>query len=113
MTVLYETKETCKMFFANLDANTIAWDIYDPNKNGENKFAKLLRITIAGKQGVAARKTFNAEGQEVEYTNGNNKTFLSFSLTKAADIPNIQNQLEKALKRLITLCGGEPERNQF
>lgn len=112
-TIFYEDKTYSIIFWGNLDANAIGWDIFDPNKGGGgNKFDRLIRIAIVAKTGYAARQLFSSNGQ-IDNTISNIHIRLLFSLSKAADIPSFQNKIEKAVKRLITLCGGEPERNLF
>ena len=111
-TVFWEDKTYNSIFWANLDANTISWDIYNPNKNETNTFDKLIRITVASKPDYPARQLFEANGQ-IDNSKPTNRLRLLFSLPRAADVPDFQNKIEKAVKRLITLCGGEPENHLF
>jgi hypothetical protein len=43
---------------------------------------------------------------------GNRARFL-FSQSKADDLPDFQDKMAKAFKKLIVLTGGEPEKDLF
>lgn len=92
-------------FFSELDANSLSWDIVDVNGNGGH-WNKILRLTIVAQQNGTASAFVQSDGT---ITKKFQKENFSFDMTKAADIPNFQDRMSKAIKRAIELCGGKKE----
>jgi hypothetical protein len=101
--------------FSQLDANSLVWEIYQPPKY----YKRSLRLTLIGKNGSGTIKEYRYNGHDLsprDYTASFNgeiepaspPSFL-FDVSKAADIPNFQEEVSKAVKRLIELCGGKKE----
>lgn len=113
--IFFENGKWNEIFINNLDANSIAWDIYDPNLDPDrpNKnivYDKLIRITIASiNSSSIARNSYNSLSSITPDNGNKNYARLFFDISKAADIPNFQDKITKAVKRLIVLCGGKKE----
>ena len=90
-------KDEDEIFFGNLDANNITWEI-------SNDKAYLI-MTIVSKGGFFACYHFSNDYLQ------NKPSFATFYFNtyKAADIPDFQERMSKAVKRLIELCGGKKE----
>lgn len=99
---LHEDKDTIDINLSNLDANAISWDIFDPSPDeAPGRKAKLLRLTISSADGKIARKCSSGCNEKVA-------RFL-FKLDSIENVEEFKKKMSKAVKHLITLCGGKKE----
>ena len=101
----------CEIFFNALDANSIVWEIFDPGDT-HNPREQLLRLTVNSTSGKAARACYDKENHLDKDAYPNRARFL-FSTSKADEFPGFQSDMAKAIKKLIALSGGVPEKNLF
>lgn len=94
--------------FGDLDINNTRWSIFDPNPKGESSRALLVKLTLYTSKGLLLVEE-SLDGKVEKYRAEN----LLFSLPKAAEIPNFQNKMSKAVKHLISLCSGQSEIEPF
>jgi|SRR5580704_9895550 hypothetical protein len=101
----------CDIFLSALDANTIAWDVYDASDSmtARQPLARLTVISVAGKN---ARTCYDVDNQ-VDQTISGNRARLLFSWGKIPDGSGVQAKMTKALKKLIALSGGSAEKDIF
>jgi hypothetical protein len=101
----------CDQFLSALDTNSLSWDTFD-SSDRHNSGEALLRLTITSQAGKAGRACFKKDGR-VEEGVSTNRVRLLFALSKAQEIPGFQEKMGKAVRRLITLAGGLPEKKLF
>jgi hypothetical protein len=101
----------CDIFLSALDANTIAWDIYDASDSMEAR-QPLARLTVVSVAGKNARTCYDVDNQ-VDQTISGNRARLLFSWGKIPDGSGVQAKMTKALKKLIALSGGSAEKDIF
>lgn len=101
----------CEVYFGNLDANTIVWDIFDASDSNDNR-EKLLRVTIIGLSGKAARTCYDKQNQPVSSI-PDNRARLLFAQYKTSQTPGFAEDMTKALQALIKLDGGLPAQKLF
>ncbi len=101
----------CVNFLNALDANSIVWDLFDPGDT-HNLREQLLRVTVSSMSGKAARTCYDQENH-VDQDANPNRVRLLFSPSKASEFPDFQENMTKALQKLIALSGGVPEENLF
>ncbi len=101
----------CDLFMNALNANDVAWDVFDPSDSHESR-EKLVRLTLVSVSGTRARTCYDKAGRADESVPSNRIRFL-FSYTKADQWPGFQAKLTKALKKLIVLSGGTGEVQRF
>jgi hypothetical protein len=101
----------CDIFLGALDANTIAWDVYDASDSMTSRqpLARLTVISVAGKN---ARTCYDVDNQ-VDSTITGNRARLLFSWGKIPDGSGVQAKMTRALKKLIALSGGSAEKDLF
>ena len=101
----------CDEFFGSLDANQVVWDDYDPSdsRNSRERLARVTLISLAGKK---ARTCYDNDNN-LDETASTNRVRLLFSFSKADQRPKFQEQMTKAIKKLIALTGGAPEKALF
>ena len=101
----------CDLFLNALDANTVVWDIFDATDSFQSR-EKLLRLTVVSVSGKTARTCYDRQSR-VDARAATNRARFLFSLTKADQVPDFQAKMAKALKKLIALSGGAPEKDIF
>jgi len=101
----------CVNFLNALDANNIAWEIFDPSDTHSSR-EELLRLTITSMSGKTARTCYDKQNHPDTSASSNRVRFL-FSASQAKQSPDFQKNMAKAVKELIVLCGGVPEKNLF
>jgi hypothetical protein len=101
----------CDLFMNALNANDVAWDVFDPSDAHETR-EKLVRLTLVSVSGSKARICYDKAGRVDESVPANRIRFL-FSYSKADQWPGFQNKLSKTLKRLIVLSGGTQTATPF
>jgi hypothetical protein len=101
----------CVNFLNALDANNIAWEIFDSSDKHSSR-EELLRLTVTSVSGKTARTCYDKQNHADNSASSNRVRFL-FSASQARQSPNFQKDMTKAIKKLIVLCGGVPEKNLF
>jgi hypothetical protein len=101
----------CDQFLNALNANNVAWDIFDPSDSHQTR-EKLLRLTLVSVSGKTARTCYD-KSNHVDPEVTTNRVRLLFSQTKVDEWPNFQYKMAKAIKALIVLSGGVPENDIF
>jgi hypothetical protein len=101
----------CDEFLNALNPNNAVWDVFDPS-DSERQREKLLRLTMVSVIGKNARTCYDSSDHLDLNVMGNRARFL-FSQSKADDLPDFQDKMAKAFKKLIVLTGGEPEKDLF
>ncbi len=101
----------CDVFLSSLDTNALVWDVFDPSDPVQER-GRLLRLTAVSMPGKPARTCYDKEGHE-DATMIGNRARLLFSQALAENIPKFQENMAKALKELIVMSGGVPEKDLF
>ncbi len=101
----------CDIFLNALDANTLAWDVYDATDSMQTR-EPLARMTIISVAGKSARTCYDLDNQ-VDATIAGNRARLLFSWGKIPEGSGFQTKMTKAFKKLITLSGGAAQKDIF
>jgi len=101
----------CDEFFGSLNANEVVWDDFDPS-DARNSRERLVRVTLVSVSGKTARACYDKANQ-VDTSDPTNRVRLLFSYVKADQRPKFQETMTKAIKKLIALSGGAPEKDIF
>src|SRR5208337_2066444 len=101
----------CDEFLGALNANAAVWDVFDPSDPHQER-EKLLRLTLVSVSGKAARTCYDKDNH-LDPAMVANRARLLFSLSDAEGAPKFQETMIKAVKKLIVLCGGAPEKALF
>lgn len=101
----------CDLFIAALDPNDAVWDVFDPSDSDRQR-EKLVRLTMISALGKTARICYDKQDQ-IDTTLVGNRARLLFSQPKTDDVPDFQDKMAKAIKKLIVLDGGEAPKDIF
>ena len=101
----------CDEFLGALNANEVVWDDFDPS-DARNSRERLVRVTLVSVSGKTARTCYDKANQ-VDDSGPPNRVRLLFSYAKADQRIKFQESMTKALKKLIALSGGAPEKEIF
>ena len=101
----------CDIFLSALDANTIAWDVYDASDSMQTR-APLARMTIVAIAGKKARTCYDVDNN-VDPSIPVTRARLLFSWDKIPEGSGFQAKMTKAFKKLIKLSGGSAEKDIF
>jgi hypothetical protein len=101
----------CDLFLDALNTNNAVWDEFDASDSITSR-EKLLRLTLSSVSGRPARTCYDKQNR-ADMSMLANRARLLFSLARAEEVPNFQEKLGKAFKKLIVLSGGQPEKNFF
>lgn len=101
----------CDQFLSAIDANNVAWDLYDPSDETHAR-DRLLRLTLVSVSGKKARTCYDKQNH-VDESIPDNRIRLLFNLTKAEQWPEFQKKMTKAVKSLVALSGGAPTQDPF
>lgn len=101
----------CDIYFNNLDANTVVWDIFDASDSTGTR-EQLLRTTIISLTGKAARTCYDRQNHPVSSI-PDNRARLLFANYKTSQEPDFADHMTKALQELIALDGGLPAKKLF
>jgi hypothetical protein len=101
----------CDVSFSALNPNNTVWDVFDPSDSDRQR-EKLVRLTMVSTLGKTARTCYDKLDRVDTTLIGNRARFL-FSQPKADDIQDFQGKMTKAIKKLIVLDGGAPEKDLF
>lgn len=101
----------CDQYLNAVDANNVAWDLYDPSDETHAR-ERLLRMNLVSISGRKARVCYDKQGQ-VDESIPANRVRLLFILSKAEQWPEFQKKMTKAVKSLVVLSGGAPVQDIF
>ena len=101
----------CDVFLASLNPNNVVWDTFDPSDSDRQR-EKLVRLTMVSVLGKTARTCYDRL-DHVDTTLTANRARFLFSEAKTDDVPDFQGKMSKAIKKLIVLDGGAPEKDIF
>lgn len=101
----------CDLVISALNPNNTVWDVFDPSDSDRQR-EKLLRLTMVSVLGKTARTCYDRLDHIDTTLIGNRARFL-FSQPKTDDLPDFQGKMTKAIKKLILLSGGAPEKDLF
>jgi hypothetical protein len=101
----------CDIFLSNIDTNSPIWEVFDPSDSYHTR-EDVLRLTLTSLSGKKARTCYDKNSQ-VDTNLASNHARLLFSVPKANAIPGFSEKMGKAIKKLIVLAGGAPEKDIF
>lgn len=111
MTVTQPGGGHCDEVFNALNPNYIVWDAFDPSDSGQTR-EKLVRLTMVSMSGKTARTCYDKANQ-IDTTVPSNRVRLLFSYSKAEQVTNFEENMTKAVQKLIVLTGGAPVQTLF
>ena len=101
----------CEISLGAIDASTAIWETFDPSDN-LNQRENVLRLTFTSLSGKKARVCYDTHNQVNTSLAGNRARFL-FSQRKAGAVAGFTDKMGKAIKKLVALAGGAPEKDLF
>ena len=101
----------CDVSLSALDANSAFWDTVDPSDRFRSR-GEVLRLTLTSQSGKNARVCYDGKNQ-INPGAATNRVRLLFSRSKADSIPGFVDTMDKAVKKLVALSGGTPEKKIF
>jgi hypothetical protein len=101
----------CDIFLSALDANTIAWDVYDATDSMQTR-APLARLTVDAVAGKKARTCYDTDNN-VDPSIPTTRARILFSWDSIPDGSGFQAKFTKAFKKLIKLSGGLTDKDIF
>ena len=101
----------CDIFLNALDANTIAWDVYDASDSMQTR-APLARMTVISVAGKKARTCYDVDNN-IDPSIPVTRVRILFSWDKIPEGSGFQAKMTKAIKKLITQSGGYGEKDIF
>jgi hypothetical protein len=101
----------CDIFLNAIDTNSPLWDVFDPSDTYHTR-EDVLRLTLTSLSGKKARTCYDKNNQ-VDTSIASNRARLLFSVPKANAVSNFPETMGKAIKKLIVLSGGAPEKELF
>ena len=101
----------CDIFLNALDANTLAWDVYDASDSMQTR-APLARMTVVSIAGKTARTCYDLDNN-IDPSTPVTRARLLFSWDRIPEGSGFQTKMTKAFKKLITLSGGAAQKDIF
>jgi hypothetical protein len=101
----------CDIFLSAIDTNSPIWDTFDPSDTYHTR-EEVMRLTLTSMSGKKARTCYDKNGV-VDTSLASNHARLLFSVPKADAIPGFSEKMGKAIKKMIVLAGGTPEKDIF
>jgi hypothetical protein len=101
----------CDISLNAIDANSALWDTLDASDTN-HKREEVLRLTLTSQNGKNARVCYDRKNQINPNAAANRVRFL-FSHSKADGIPGFMDTMDKAVKKVVALSGGTPEKKIF
>lgn len=101
----------CDVFLNALDANTIAWDVYDASDSMQTR-APLARMTVVSMPGKKARVCYDLDNN-IDPSIPTTRARFLFSWYKIPDNSGLETKMTKAMKKLIKMSGGYEEKDLF
>lgn len=101
----------CDIYLNAIDSNSVLWEVFDPSDTYHTR-EQVLRVTLTSLSGKKARTCYDTHNQ-VDPSVASNRARLLFSLSKANAVPSFTDNMGKAIKKLVALSGGAPEKDLF
>ena len=101
----------CDIFLSAIDTNSMIWEDFDPSDTYHTR-EDVLRLTLTALNGNKARTCYDTQNR-VDASLTSNRARLLFSYSKASMVPKFTDNMGKAIKKLVVLAGGTPEKNLF
>jgi len=101
----------CDIFLGQLDSNSTLWEVFDPSDSYRTR-EQVLRLTLTSLNGKQARTCYDTHNQ-VDTSIPGNRVRLLFSLARTNAISGFTDKMDTAIKKLIALAGGMPEKDIF
>lgn len=101
----------CDISLNAIDANSALWETVDPSDTYHSR-DEVLRLTLTSQSGKKARVCYDKRNQ-INPSAASNRVRLFFSHSKADAVPDFMNSMDKAVKKLVALSGGTPEKKIF
>jgi len=101
----------CDIFLGAMDSNSAIWEVFDPSDTYHTR-EQVLRLTLTSLSGKKARVCYDRSNQ-VDTSIASNRARLLFSFTMSNALPKFTDNMGKAVKKLIALAGGTPEKDLF
>ncbi len=101
----------CDIFLGAIDSNSAIWEVFDPSDTYHTR-EQILRLTLTSLSGKKARVCYDKKNQ-VDASVPSNRARLLFSLPMSNAVPGFTDKLGKAVKKLVALAGGSPEKDIF
>ena len=98
----------CDISWNAIDANSALWDTIDPSDT-YHKRDEVLRLTLTSQNGKSARVCYDRKNQ-INPNAAANRVRLLFSHPKADGLSGFMDTMDKAVKKLVALSGGTPEK---
>lgn len=101
----------CDIYLGNIDSNSAIWEVFDPSDTYHTR-EQVLRLTLTSLSGKRARTCYDKNNQ-ADPSIVANRARLLFSLAMSNAVPKFTDNMGKAIKKLIALAGGTPEKDLF
>ncbi|HXR39253.1 MAG TPA: hypothetical protein VN776_09175 [Terracidiphilus sp.] len=101
----------CDIFLGAIDSNSAIWEVFDPSDTYHTR-EQVLRLTLTSLSGKKARICYDTHN-EVDSSIAANRARLLFSVAMSNAVPGFTEKMGKAVKKLIALAGGTPEKDLF
>jgi hypothetical protein len=101
----------CDIFLGAIDTNSMIWEDFDPSDTYHTR-EDVLRLTLTALNGKKARTCYDSHNQ-VDTSIASNRARLLFSVAKTNTVPKFTDNMGNAVKKLVALAGGAPEKNLF
>jgi hypothetical protein len=101
----------CDIYLNAIDANSVLWETVDPSETYHTR-PEILRLTMNSLSGKTARTCYDNKNK-IDKNIASNRARLVFSHAKASAVPDFTDKMDKAIKKLVVLSGGAPEKEIF
>ena len=101
----------CDIFLGAIDSNSAIWEVFDPSDTYHTR-EQVLRLTLTSLSGKKARVCYDSHNQ-VDTSVAANRARLLFSLPMDNAVSGFTDKMGKAVKKLVALAGGSPEKDLF
>jgi uncharacterized lipoprotein YajG len=101
----------CDIYLGAIDSNSAIWEVFDPSDTYHTR-EQVLRLTLTSLSGKKARVCYDSHNQ-VDTSVPSNRARLLFSLPMANGVTGFTDKMGKAVKKLVALAGGAPEKDLF
>ena len=101
----------CDIYLGAMDSNSAIWEVFDPSDTYHTR-EQVLRLTLTSLSGKKARVCYDKDNL-VDTSIASNRARLLFSLVMSNAVPKFTDNMGKAVKKLIALAGGTPEKDLF
>jgi uncharacterized lipoprotein YajG len=101
----------CDIYLGAIDSNSAIWEVFDPSDTYHTR-EQVLRLTLTSLSGKKARVCYDSHNQ-VDTSVASNRARLLFSLPMTNGVTGFTDKMGKAIKKLVALAGGAPEKDLF